>query len=125
MKYSRLITAAGCLAALMTSLPAHGAGNITNSMGMPPDAAASFSKTMAKSRVAGSVSLPKDVLINQDEASRKDKERYVNTGAQRECVTNVGTMTPPAVGSGNAYGPTGATRDNTVVVRGDIINVCK
>jgi hypothetical protein len=125
MNYRVLITAAASAAFLLTSLSVRAAGNITNSMGMPPDAAASFSKTMAKSRVNGAVSLPQNVLINEQELSRKASERYVNTNSQRECVTNVGTTTPPAVGSGTAFGPIGATRDNTVVVRGDIINVCR
>ena len=49
------------------------------------------------------------------------------SGSAKSCNTNIG----PAAPSGNAtsgsgrYGPGSNTRDSTVIVTGDVINVCK
>lgn len=101
---------------------AQAAGNITPSAGMPPDVAAKFAKNMARNRLAelsaatGGV-LADGTVLNNGAAGLP--------GSSRNCVTNIGAAPPPAIGSGLTFGATGATQDNTIIISGDVFNVCR
>lgn len=102
---------------------AQAAGNITTSTGMPPEVAAKFARTMARNRLAALAGTGTSVLPDGTVVSNGGG--VASPGGSTNCITNIGTPQQPAVGSGLAFGPTGATQNSTIIISGDIFNVCK
>jgi hypothetical protein len=121
MKRAVIAVWAVTLGTLM-STAAFAAGNITPSAGIPPDVAAKFAKNMARNRL--SVLTGSDLTTLSDGTVINNVPGAGATGA-RNCITNIGAQQQPGFGSGLRFGPTGAGQDNTIIIRGDIINVCQ
>lgn len=69
----------------------------------------------------------KAIAADGKDKNLQTEKDVVNTatgqGMRRTCVQEVGTVTQPAGSGFSQYGPKG--QDQVVVLRGDLVNVCK
>jgi hypothetical protein len=123
MKYRSMgITLIVVLAAVLQIAQA----GITERKGPPPQTEASIAKALANQRTASL--LPIDDILNRSAQGGgiDGFNQFVGPGAggKKTCVTNVGVTQAPQVGSRYGVGSTVAGDQRTVVIKGDIINVC-